>query len=249
MKRLIILTKAMLLLHLRNRTTLFWNLAFPVFLLVIYSAVFGNNQVGEQNYMTWVVPGVLVFNVLSFGILGSSALMVQMRESGVLRRLHASPVPAIELVGSYLCVNVLIGVLQCALILGFAALFFDMAITPVNMLRASPAIITGILTCVALGQVISGVAPTAGVAVAVGQLVNFSQMFITDLVMPLGAMPDWIQTAAPYLPAYAIVQLVRTPLLSGSFGPDWGANILVVAVYTLLAGVAAARLFRWQSKV
>jgi len=91
MKRFLVLTKAMTLMHLRNRSTLFWNLAFPVFLLVIYSQIFGAMDVGGTDFMTWVVPGVVVFNILAFGLLSSGTLMVNMRENGVLRRLQASP--------------------------------------------------------------------------------------------------------------------------------------------------------------
>jgi ABC-2 type transport system permease protein len=248
MKRFFLLTKAMFLLHVRNRATLFWNLAFPVFLLFIYSMVFGTSQVGDENYMTWVVPGVLVFNILAFGLLGSSALMVQMRENGVLRRLQASPVPALQLAGSYLLVNLFICILQSALIIAVSLLVFDVEFTPVDALRAAPMLMVSILTCLALGQVIGGLAPTSGVAIAVGQIVNFSQMFITDLVMPIQMMPDWIQKIAHYLPAYAIVRLVRPPLLGGALDPQWAANLLVVAAYTAAAAFFATRLFRWEPK-
>ena len=61
MRRFLVLTKAMTLIHLRNRSTLFWNLAFPVFLLVIYSQIFGAMDVGGTGFMAWVVPGVVVF--------------------------------------------------------------------------------------------------------------------------------------------------------------------------------------------
>ncbi len=248
MKRFLVLTKAMLLMHLRNRTTLFWNLAFPIFLLVIYSQIFGRMEVGDQNFMTWVVPGMIVFNVAAFGLLSSGTMMVQMREKGVLRRLQASPIPAGQLVGSYLLVNVLIALLQSALILLCAALFFKTPLTLGGTVQAFPMVVLGVLTFVGLGQVISGVAPTAGVAVAVGQIVNFSQMFITDMIMPMSFMPDWIQEAAPYLPAYAVVQLVRPPLVDGSLSPDLGSNLLVAAAYTVLAGVVAAGLFRWAPR-
>jgi ABC-2 type transport system permease protein len=248
MKRFLKLTKAMFLIHIRNRNTLFWNLAFPIFILVIYALIFGNMSVGDQDYMTWVVPGVLVFNILAFGLLGSAALMVQMREKFVLRRLQASPVPTGQLVGSYLVVNVLIGVLQCVLILVFAALVFKASFSITTALLAFPMILLGILCFVALGQVISGLAATAGVAVAVGQIINFSQMFITDLVMPLEMMPDWIQKIAPYLPAYAVVQLVRPPLVDGSLSPEMGTNLLVVFVYIALAALLASRLFRWEPR-
>ncbi len=248
MKRIRILTQSMLLLHLRNRATLFWNLIFPVLLLVIYAVVFGSGQVGDQNYMTWVVPGVIVFNILAYGLMGSAALMVQMRENGVLRRLQASPVPAGQLLGSYLAVNLVIGLLQSALILLFSMIVFHNPLTLQKALGAFPMLLVGILTFLSLGQVISGMATTAGAAIAIGQIINFGMMFITDLVMPLQVMPDWIQKLAPYLPAYAVVQLVRPPLMEGVYSPHLGQNVLVAAIYILAASLAAARLFRWAPR-
>ena len=58
MKRFLALTKAMTLMHLRNRPTLFWNLVFPLFILLIYSQVFGRMSVGGVGFMAWVLPGV-----------------------------------------------------------------------------------------------------------------------------------------------------------------------------------------------
>jgi ABC-2 type transport system permease protein len=248
MKRFMILTKAMTLMHIRNRSTLFWNLAFPVFLLVIYSQIFGAMDVGGTDFMTWVVPGVVVLNILTFGLLSSGTLMVNMREKGILRRLQASPVPAGQLVGSYLLVNVLIALLQSTIILLFAALVFRIPLTLLSAVRAFPMIVLGILAFVALGQVISGVAATAGVAVAVGQILNFGQMFITDMIMPMDFMPEWIQKIAPYLPAYATAQLVRPPLVDGRLSLDLWPNLLVVAAYIVVASIVAARLFRWTPK-
>ena len=248
MKRFFVLTKAMTLMHLRNRSTLFWNLVFPIFLLVLYSQIFGQNRVSGQDYMTWVVPGVVVFNILTFGLLSSGTTMVQMREKGVLRRLQATPIPAYQLIGSYLVVNVLIAMLQSTIILVFCALLFRTRLTLQSAALALPMMVFGILTFVALGQVISGVAPTAGVAVAVGQIINFSQMFVTDMIMPMQFMPGWIQKIAPYLPAYAVVQLVRPPLIDGTLSPALWHNLLVAAAYTAVAAVVAARLFRWTPK-
>jgi ABC-2 type transport system permease protein len=248
MKRFLVLTKAMTLMHLRNRSTLFWNLAFPVFLLVIYSQIFGTMDVGGTGFMTWVVPGIIVLNILAFGLISSGTMMVNMREKGVLRRLQASPMPAGQLVGSYLLVNVLIALSQSTIIVVFAALVFKIPLTLTGTLLALPMMMLGILTFVALGQMISGVAATAGTAVAIGQILNFSQMFITDMIMPMEFMPAWIQKVAPYLPAYAMVQLVRPPLVDGNLCGDLWLNLLVTAGYAIVAGLFAARLFRWAPR-
>jgi ABC-type polysaccharide/polyol phosphate export permease len=61
-------------------------------------------------------------------------------------------------------------------------------------------------------------------------------------------MPAWIQKVAPYLPAYAMVQLVRPPLVDGNLCGDLGLNLLVMAGYTIVAGLFAARLFRWAPR-
>lgn len=248
MKRFALLTKAIFLMNIRNQLTLFWNLAFPVFLLVIYYFAFGHGQVSDTDYITWVAPGVVVFNILSFGLLGSGTMMVSMREKGILQRLQATPIPALSLVGSYLLVNVLIGLLQSTLIISFAALAFGMPLTWTGVLRTLPMVIIGIVTFVAVGQVISGAVPTAGAAVIVGQVLNFSQMFITDMLMPVQTMPIWLQKVVPYLPAYAVVQLVRPPLLEGQFGPNLGFNLLIATAYIVIATLVAAWLFRWAPK-
>jgi ABC-type polysaccharide/polyol phosphate export permease len=56
------LSQAMLLLYLRNRLTLFWNLVFPAVLLLLFGLLFGSTRVGEHPYIAWVLPGMVVLN-------------------------------------------------------------------------------------------------------------------------------------------------------------------------------------------
>ena len=254
MNRFIAFTKALALIHLRNRAILFWNLIFPLLMLVLYGTIFSGAAFGGGmaadglNYIDWVLPGVLVFNALAFGLITSSSMMLSMRELGVLRRLQATPMPAGQLVGAYFLVNVTIVLLQSLIIIAAAVILFDATITAVGLLLALPMVLVGILTFVALGQVVSGLAPTAGVAVMGGQLLYFALLFVTDMILPLALLPEWLQKVAVYLPSYAVVQLVRPPLMEGSLSPDLGLHLAVAAAYALLAGLVAARLFRWSPR-
>ncbi len=191
---------------------------------------------------------MLVFNALAFGLLTSSTMMMTMRELGVLRRLQATPMPAGQLIGAYLLVNVTIVLLQSLVIILVAVLFFDATVTAAGLLLALPMLLVGIVTFVALGQVVSGVAQTAGIALILGQIAYWALLFVTDMIMPLEVMPAWIQRVGVYLPSYAVVQLVRPPLLEGALDPNLGRNLLLATVYIVLAGVAAARLFRWSPR-
>lgn len=241
MKRFLILTKAMTLMHLRNGYVLFWNFAFPVLLMVIYGAVM-------SQYMDYMTPGVIVLNALSFGLVSSSTMMLEMREKSVLRRLQATPLPAGQLVGSYLLVNVIIGVLQSGLIILAGVVLYNVPVTGASLLLAYPMILAGLLTFMALGGIISGMAAKAGSATAIGMTIYFLLMFISDLVFPLDMLPDWLRNVVPYLPAYPVVQLVRSAMLEATLDPNWLAHLLLLGLYGIGATFIAARVFRWEPK-
>lgn len=241
MKRFLILTKAMLLMHLRNGSVLFWNFAFPILLMLIYGAVM-------SQYMDYMTPGVIVLNALSFGLVSSSTMMLEMREKSVLRRLQATPLPAGQLIGSYLLVNILIGVLQSTLIILSGVLLYKIPVTGVGLALAYPMILAGLLAFMALGGIISGVSAKGGTATAVGMTVYFSLMFISDMVFPLDMLPAWLRDIVPYLPAYPVVQLVRSAMLDATLDPKWMTHVLLLAIYGIGASLIAARLFRWEPK-
>lgn len=241
MKRFLILTKAIFLMHLRNGFVLFWNFAFPVLLMLIYGVVM-------SQYMDYMTPGVIVLNALSFGLVGSSNMMLEMREKSVLRRLQASPLPAGQLIGSYLLVNLLIGILQSTLIITAGVLLYKVPVSALSLALAYPMILAGLLAFMALGGIISGVAAKAGTATAVGMTIYSSLMFISDMVFPLDMLPNWLRNVVPYLPAYPVVQLVRSALLEATLDPKWLTHLFLLAVYGIGATFIAAKLFRWEPK-
>ncbi len=241
MKRFLILTKAMTLMHLRNGYVLFWNFAFPILLMVIYGAVM-------SQFMDYMTPGVIVLNALSFGLVSSSTMMLEMREKGVLRRLQATPLPAVQMIGSYLLVNIVIGVLQSSLIIVTGVLLYKVPLSATGLLLAYPMILIGLLAFMALGGIISGVSAKSGSATAIGMTIYFLLMFISDMIFPLDMLPAWLQNVVPYLPAYPAAQLVRSALLSATLDSQWLSQVLLLAVYGIVATLIAAKLFRWEPK-
>jgi len=241
MKRFLILTKALFLINIRNGSVLFWNFAFPVLLMFIYGLIM-------SQYMNYMTPGVIVLNTLSFGLVGSSTMMLEMREKGVLRRLQATPLPASQLVGAYLVVNVLTGVLQSALIWTVGVVLYKVPVTTLGLALGLPMILAGMLTFLAMGQIIGGIAPKTGVATSAGMTVYFTLMFISDMVFPIDMLPSWLQKVVYYLPTYLVAQLVRSAMLDNALDPKWLTYLLMLAVYGGLSALIAAKLFRWEPK-
>jgi ABC-2 type transport system permease protein len=246
MRRLLTLTRYMVRMFLRDRYILFWNTVFPVFLLLIFGAVFGTMRVDGQPYMAWALPGMVVLNLMAFGLIRSSATMVEMRQQGVLRQLRATPVPALHLVASYIVVDVLLCLAQSAMLVLVAVMVYKVPLTAQGAVRALPMVLAGALTFIALGQLFSSVLTSISAAIGVGQVLHYSLMFVSDLFMPQQSLPNWLQHVAAYLPAYAVVQAVRPPLLAQAWRADVAWYLLMVVLYGVVATLLTARLFRWE---
>ncbi|MEO7912452.1 MAG: hypothetical protein ABIV47_22625, partial [Roseiflexaceae bacterium] len=65
MRRFLILAKANMLMNVRNRTTLFWNFAFPIGLILLYGQLW-------PSVISWLTAGIVVLNIMSSGLLGDS---------------------------------------------------------------------------------------------------------------------------------------------------------------------------------
>lgn len=241
MKRFLIFTKAMFLMHLRSREVLFWNFAFPVFLMLIFGMIM-------RTYIDWMTPGIIVLNALSFGLVSSSTMLVEMRDKGILRRLRATPLPAVQLLGSYLVVNLLLGLCQTGLILLAAALLYRTPLTLSGLALGLPLIVAGSLCFLALGQLVGGVAPRAATATAMGMTLYFGMMFISDLIFPLSQLPAWLQKLVPYLPSTLVIEMVRPALLTATLDPQVLGHLGLLAVYAGAATLLVAKVFRWDPR-
>src|SRR4051812_40355260 len=78
----------------RNPTAAFFNFFFPLLLLGLFGAVFS----GQQTDLDVIVPGIAGMSVMSTTFIALAFNMTFLRESGVLKRVRGTPLPA----GAYL---------------------------------------------------------------------------------------------------------------------------------------------------
>ena len=83
---------------LRNRQSRVFTIALPVLFLIIFCGVFGNGTVriagGEIQESTYYVLGLVAFGVISASFINLVISVTAQRESGILKRRRATPVPA-----------------------------------------------------------------------------------------------------------------------------------------------------------
>lgn len=100
-----------------------------------------------------------------------------------------------------------------------------------------------VLAALALGSVISAVSRTVKIAGAVGTVVFFPMLFCAGVWLPVQAMPDVMADVVGFTPFGAAAQALGEAMVG-----DWPAltHLGVMAAWTVVLSVSAARWFRWE---
>ena len=245
MKAFIKLTYSELKLQFREPIAIFFTLAFPIMLLVLFGAIFGNEadaRLSGYGQMDLSMPGYIGMIIGTIGMLGIPVSLANYRDLGILRRLRATPVQSGAVLWSHVATQVVIAVVGIVLlfVVGFA--FFDLR-APDGNAMIIPAIVMGAFSFFAIGFVLAGVMPTARSAQAVGMAIFYPMLFLSGAAMPRFIMPELVQDIGKLLPLTHVVILIEDLWLHGT----WNLTSLAVVVTMFVLGLIVSRYtFRWE---
>lgn len=231
-------------LFLREPAAVFFTLAFPVMVLLLFGSIYGGSPIPGTglrgiDVSTPAYTGMIIATV---GLIGLPITVAGYREQGVLRRLRATPVHPFTILGAEVLVNLLMTALGIALLILTARLAFDVRppAAPVSVILAL------VLACVsffAVGFALAGLLPTVRVATAVGQALFFPMLFLSGAALPRTELPDALHRVSGFLPLTHAVVLVEDLWIEGT----WNVSAVVVLLGVLVAATAvSARTFRWE---
>ncbi len=240
------LIKAESTLCLRDKVAPLWGIGVPLILLIILGSVPDLREPvqtgGSLTYFDLYVPILILFNL---AILATSSLPTTLagyRENGVLRRMRTTPVGPARVLAAQLVANFAIAVV--AMVLFLAVAWFGFGVEPpkhplgfaLAWLRAAAALL-------AIGLVVTAIAPGRGSATAIGTVLFFPLMFFAGLWVPISLMPPLLRDIAHYTPLGAGMGAFQAAYV-GEF-PS-AAPLLTLAAYAVVCAVAAVRWFRWE---
>lgn len=248
MRRLMVLTRSLLRIQLRNRATLFWNFAFPIGLIALYGTLWGNQEYGGAGAVTWLAVGVVVLNIMSSGFIADASWLTTVREQGILMRVRATPLPNAALITAYALVRLLLILLQAAAILAVAWLGFGASFNLAGVAAGLGLGAFGAAVFITLGQAIAAVAPTTGAAGAIGQALYFPLMFVSNLFVPVDGLPQWVVSISRWTPAYMLVDVMRPAMVAVPASQPVWLNLAGLALYGAAGLALASWLFRWEPR-
>jgi ABC-2 type transport system permease protein len=220
----------------------------PVFVFVVIGRAYGGDVTGTSAGQRGLVGvDLAVFAALLIAISAVQSLVTIVaiyRESGILKRLRATPLRPLTILTAHVLVKMLFTAATVTLMMLLGKRYLPVDI-PVPWLAFGSATLVGMLGILGLGFVLASLAPTARFAQPIATIVLYPMIGISGLFVPLDRMPGPLQWLARVSPATYAVSLMR-----GAWHHDsWishGPDLLALAVICAVSAAVAVRLFRWE---
>ncbi|BCJ50253.1 hypothetical protein Asp14428_17280 [Actinoplanes sp. NBRC 14428] len=226
----------------RNPMAAFFTLIFPLVFLVIVGAVVGDGRTAEGvRVVQFLVAPFAVFGVAqaSFSVLAIDTAIL--RESGVLLRLRAAPVPRRAVLVSRVVASLVASFVSVLLVAAVGVLGYGVE----PQWRKLPALVltllAGIACLAALGVALTSVTRTVLAAQTAAQGVLIPLAFISDVFIVGADLPRWLSAIGSALPLKHFADAAAEtfdPTPGYGFSPGhlavlvlWGAAGAAVAVW------------------
>lgn len=230
------------------------SLVVPVIIFVIFGRMFGAGVRGADQLTATLgsSAGATPFNVtilaallIAVGAVQSLiAIIAIYREGGILKRLRATPLSPVTILGAHVVVKLLFTVASLGLLVLAGRRVFPGAMD-VNLVSFTAALLLGTLSILTLGFVLASLVPTARFAQPLGAVVLYPMISLSGLFFPLAVLPTWLQGVAYLLPTTHAVALLQGVWDGSGWVAHWGDAVMLLVLGAAFTAIST-KVFRWE---
>jgi ABC-2 type transport system permease protein len=229
----------------RNRQRAFFSFLMPVVLLVLLGELDRHRTYAGLRVVDWQVPGLLTFGLAAAIYNNLAVTVVEQRESGILKRLRATPLPprifVIGQVGSSLAA----GLCLTVVFVSAARALFGIGIAADHVAAFVVTTVIGAGCFAALGLAVTSLIRSAEAAVPVVNATYIPLALVSGVFFPGQGGPPWLVSATRAMPMRALSESFQACFAAGhglAFRP---LDLVVILAWTAAGAACAARFFRW----
>jgi ABC-2 type transport system permease protein len=208
--------------------------------LVVVEEVAGR----DLAYIDFLVPGILGLTIMQLGIFSVAFGFVQLKTTGTLRRLFATPTSPSYFLSAQVSSRMIIALVQVLILLGVGLWFGVQLVGSVIVVLALS--IIGSIVFLAMGYGIAGWAKNENQAAPVANLISLPMMFLSGSFFPREAMPEFLQQVTRFLPLTYLNDALRDVINDGAGLDVIGTDVIGLVVWGVISFVIATRLFKWE---
>jgi ABC-2 type transport system permease protein len=236
----------------RNPANAFFTFAFPLMFLVIFTGLFGNDNITvagrEISVSTFYVSAIATFSIITATYTNLAINVSFTRDAGVLKRIRGSPLPSWAFMAGRIGHAILVTILLVAIVVTFGALFYDAEVPT----RTLPAFLTpiaiGAAAFSALGLALTSVIPNADASPAIVNASILPLLFLSGIFIPIQDPNAWYVTVAKVFPVYHFAEAMNSAYFSPTGSGFESGDLLVMGAWGLAGVILAVLFFSWEPR-
>jgi ABC-2 type transport system permease protein len=241
----------------RTPEALFFTVAFPPVMLLLFGTIFHNQEIGAAqvsvSFPQYFVPGMMG-SAIWMTCFQNLAIMVPLeRDNGGLKRLAGTPMPRSAYFVGKIALVLVISAFECALLLGLGVALYHVHMPDADSwLIFAWVFVLGVAACTLMGLGAAGLVRHGASASAVVSPFAIVLQFLSGVYFVYGDLPGYLQAIGAVFPLKWITQGLRSVFLPDSFRyvepqHSWHhvEAAIVLAIWCVGGMLVALRTFRW----
>lgn len=202
----------------------------------------------EMRYIHFSMVSMVALAIVMLGILLAAASVVREKEAGTLEQLMVTPVRPFELILAKVLPLVFLEVI--GLSIGISIGYFVFGVLPHGNQGATLALFftlstLAFLASAGIGLWIATVARNLQQSLMISFFILFPVMFLSGTLVPVTAMPLWLQWISMLSPMRHYLSIALAVFLKGvGIGVVWQHVVLLATFTAIIMGIALVRLRR-----
>ena len=237
--------RAQLLLYTRSKELAFFTFLLPLLLFVLLGSTYGDDPIDDVRGANFLEAGMIGYGLVSTAFAGLAIAMVVRRESGILKRVRATPLPPAVYLSAILAATLIAFAVNAVCLIAIGRGLFSVPL-PDNLLSLVATLVLGTAAFAALGLGMTVIVRSAEGASATVNAVYLPMVFISGSFFSPHSFPEFLRVIAAVLPLTYFIELTRDVMLHGHQLWDNAADVGVIAAWGAVGAIVALRRFRWE---
>ncbi len=235
----------------RNPAAVFFTVAFPVVLLLIFATVFGDQTIdvaGGIEVTTYYVPAIITLAVISATMQTLAMTLVIAREDSRLKRGRGTPMPAWVFIAGRVGNSVIVALLMMALVAVLGRVLYGVPIPWAQAPELLVVLAVGAASFCCLGIALTAVIPSQDAAAPIVNAILLPLYFLSGVFIPEDELPQDVIDFANHFPIRHFFDATFDAYIRGAgTGLAW-SDLAVVAAWGVAGLLLAIRFFRWTPR-
>ena len=236
-------SQSLLRANLRNYKALAVMMGVPVFMLLSFWLPSLAAGPDEPDMMAYMFPTIVLLSVVIAGLTHATRL-ARWREQDVFRRLVLTPVPLPHMIFGASLVQILMGIFQGLVMLGFGLFVLQLKLNWLGCMIALVVMVLAAATFIAMGSFIAAITQKAEIAGYIFMFLLLPLIFLGSF--PSDMMPAIMNSITPWLPTTMAIELIGVLFYSGHLPENAIFDLVGLFVYLILFSILSAWKLRWE---